>query len=372
MPRLLRPTWAEVDLDSFKHNLQTAASIAASAKLLVVVKANAYGIGAVQASKVALTVRKVLGVAVSTPEEALELRSAGINCFMLVLGQVSQEAACCLAKDSVALTVGNKKDIMAAQAAAETVNRRVSVHLKVDTGMERIGFQEGPQLEEGLQLLLGCSRLRLDGVFTHLASADTDSSFTLKQLTRFTSAQKQTEKAGAQPRYYHAANSAAVYLYPQSHFGLVRPGLMLYGCYPTRALQNTNSLRPVLSLYSRIAHVKEVAQNTGVGYGRTYFTDQPSTVVTVPIGYADGYPRLLSNAAHVLINGTRLPVVGRVCMDQLMVNAGDLPVHEGDLVTLIGRDGAEEITVDELAEKAMTIPHEILTGLTARVPRLYR
>ncbi len=373
MNQLLRQTWAQIDLGAFTHNLETVARLAPPpTSIVAVVKADAYGIGAIEVSRAALSSPRVMGFAVATPQEALELREADIRTPILLLGPAIQEAALELGAKGVSLTVASPQDIRAAQAAGAKLGAKVSVHLKIDTGMGRIGFSQGNSLDEALRLVRDSRDISLEGVFTHLSSADTDQGSTTGQLQNFMRGKAQVEASGLRPRYYHAANSAAVYLFPQAHMDLVRPGIMLYGSYPAQSLIATGTLRPVLSLYSRISHVKRVREGSPIGYGQTYAPTAATTIATLPIGYADGYPRLLSNSGSVLIKGQRLPIAGRVCMDQVMVDVGDLPVEQGDLVTLIGTDGHETITVDEIAEKSMTIAHEVLTGISSRVPRIYR
>ncbi|MGI6642870.1 MAG: alanine racemase [Bacillota bacterium] len=373
MGHVLRQTWAEVDLGALKDNLETAANLVPPPTgILAVVKANAYGIGAIEAAKAALSNPRVVGLAVATPLEALELREAGITTPILLLGPSTLEAALELGARGVTLTVASPEDIRVVQAAAARLRTRVVVHLKIDTGMGRIGLNPDNSLNQALRLLRDLGDVFVEGVFTHLSSADTDRRSTTLQIERFTRVKATIESSGIRPRYYHAANSAATYLFPQSHMDLVRPGIMLYGSYPAKGLESTGTLRPVLSLYSRVSHVKRVGAGTPIGYNQTYAPKTETTIATLPIGYADGYPRLLSNCGSALIRGQRFPIAGRVCMDQVMLDVGDLPVEQGELVTLIGTDGHETITADEIAEKSLTIPHEVLTGISPRVPRIYR
>ncbi|HHW27354.1 MAG TPA: alanine racemase [Firmicutes bacterium] len=373
MQKHLRPTWAEVDLEAFRRNLETASDLTGSStRLLPVVKANAYGIGAVEASRVALKEPKVEGLAVATPDEAVQLRDAGITATVLVLGPSTREATEVLVDRDVSITVTSMEGLRYAADAGEKLGRRARIHLKIDTGMGRIGFRSEDDISLALNFIASTGSIFFEGVFTHFSVADTDRARTEKQIEAFEAVRTVVERANLRPRYYHASNSAGILAYPAAHLDLVRPGIMLYGSYPDESLAGIGSLSPVLSLYSTISHVKTVPSGTAIGYGATYVTPSPTTIATLPIGYADGYPRNLSNKGSVLVRGKRLPIVGRVCMDQLMVDAGAIPdVRPGERATLIGKDGDETITVDDVARLAGTIAHEILTGLSPRVPRIY-
>ena len=368
----LRPTWAEINLSNFRANLETVCRLVPpKTGVLAVVKANGYGIGAVAASRAALSVPKVAGLAVATPDEAVELRNDGIGGLVLVLGPVTPEGAEAMARQDVSVTVANPQAVHDVRRAARTVGKRIRVHLKIETGMGRIGMRPGAELSEALSALADAPEVTVEGVFTHFAASDTDREYTALQMDAFEDAIRQIEAAGIRPRYRHAANSAAILSFPRAHLDLVRPGIVLYGSYPDPSLSGVAPVLPVLSLLSRVSHVKRVPSGYSVGYGRTYVTAAATTIATVPIGYADGYPRLLSGKGAVLIHGRRFPLAGRVCMDQIMVDVGDEDVQAGDLVTLIGVQGGETITVDEVAALSGTIAHEILTGIGPRVPRVY-
>ena len=368
----LRPTWAEINLANFRSNLETVGRlIPPETGILAVVKANGYGIGAMEASKAALAVPRVLGLAVATPDEALELRDNGIQGLVLVLGPVTPEAAVVMAEREVSFAATSVEGVRAAQQAAHATGKKVKIHLKIETGMGRVGMTPGRELGEALASLSDAPDVVVEGVFTHFAVSDTDKVYTSHQMDTFEIALGQLSQAGIRPRFRHAANSAAVLDFPRSHLDLVRPGIVLYGSYPDQSLSGKADIKPVLSLLSRVSHVKRVPAGYSVGYGRTYITPRSTTIATVPIGYADGYPRLLSGRGSVLIRGKRFPLAGRVCMDQIMVDVGDEAVEVGDLVTLIGTQGSETITVDEVAALSETIAHEVLTGIGSRVPRTY-
>lgn len=369
----LRPVWAEINLDNFKKNLQLVRGLVpATSQMLAVVKANAYGIGSVAASKAALEVPGVAGLAVATPDEAVELRSAGLTPMILVLGPGTAKAARALTELDVSMTVTSVQGIRDAEEAGKAVGKKAKVHIKVETGMGRIGFIPGPNLQEGLELVSKCSYIEAEGMFSHFSAADTNKEYTKYQWSNFQNAMKQVKQAKIPVRYFHTSNSAAILDPAVPHLDLVRPGIMLYGCYPDPSLADKARLYPVFALKAQISHIKRVEPETYIGYGMTYKTSKPATIATIPVGYADGFPRLLSNRGSVLIKGVRYPIVGRICMDQLMINLGaQTECKVGDVVTLIGSDGAETITLDEVAGLASTISHEILTGVAPRVPRVY-
>lgn len=369
---MLRPTWAEVNLENFKANIQTAARLSSGTRgVLPVVKADAYGIGVIPASRAALTLPEVKGLAVATPDEAIQLREAGIRGLVLVLGPVTPEAAAALVRNEVSFAVTSLDGARAAHAAAEKAHAKARIHLKVETGMGRVGMAPGAELDSVLQYLLGTPSIDIEGVFTHFSVADTDREYTVRQMDAYDQALQQLLDKGIRPWYRHAANSAAILDFPRAHLDLVRPGIMMYGSFPDESLAGKADLKPVLSIFSRLSHVKRVPAGYSVGYGRTYVTPKATTIVTLPAGYADGYPRLCSGRASMILHGKRFPIAGRVCMDQIMLDIGDEEARVGDVVTLIGTDGDAAVTVDEVAALSGTIAHEVLTGLTARLPRVY-
>lgn len=370
---MLRPTWAEIDLDSLCDNIEAVASVTSpSSGLLAVIKADGYGCGAVACAVAASTAKAVKGLAVATPEEALELRDAGVSGMILVLGPSTPEAIPELVRRDVSVTITDTRGIEAMERAGLDAARKSKLHLKVDTGMARLGFRPGREIDEALALLGRSSAIQLEGVYTHFAAADEDEEYTRLQWGLYQDALNQLQAGGFWPRYRHVANSAAILWMPESHLDLVRPGIMLFGSFPGQKVPRKIQLKPVLSLKSRVAYVKRVPQGTSVGYGRAYTAPEETAIATIPIGYADGYPRHLSSIAPVIIRGKKHKLAGRVCMDQIMVDTGQTICRVGDAVTLIGEDGSERITVDEIASLAGTIPHEILTRIGKRVPRIYR
>jgi alanine racemase len=363
-----RPTVAVVDLDAVRHNVRALKP--PDVELMAVVKANAYGHGDVPVARAALEAGATwLGVALV--EEGLRLRDGGVDAPILVLTEFPRGS------DKEALAAGltptlyTEEGLGSLVEAAETVGRPAQVHVKVDTGMHRVGL--APELAPQLCLRIVEAGLELEGVWTHLAAAEEPDDPSVRlQLDRFGEALEALAGAGIRPRYRHAANSAAVLGIPQSHLDLVRVGIALYGIVPGPALEGRADLRPAMSLRSRVTLVKRVAGGEGVSYGLRYRLDRESTVATVPVGYADGYHRAASGRAEVLIRGRRYPVAGTVTMDQLTVDCGDDPIRPGDEVVLFGAQGEEGIRAEDLAGWAGTIGYEVVCAVSERVPRVYR
>lgn len=381
MKEILRRTWAEIDLDAVAHNFSAVrAATHPGAAVCCVVKADAYGHGAVQISKELET----LGAdcfAVSNLEEALQLRLSGISRPIIVLGFTPAEEAKRLAENNISQCVYSTEYASELSRCAREANITVKIHIKIDTGMSRLGFyfQDINRDEAAVQEVLDvCALPGLypEGIFTHFAVSDDGSNgdaFTMRQFGCFKEMIETLLREGVSFDVRHCANSAALFDYPLSHLDMVRAGIVIYGLMPSNELRNRPNLRPVLSLKSVVSHVKTLQPGATVSYGRAFTAEREMKAATVPVGYADGYPRSLSTGgAQVLINGHRCRILGRVCMDQLMVDVTELDsVKIGDTVTLIGRDGNEEITADELAEREGTINYEVICGLSKRVPRVY-
>lgn len=363
-----RPTRAEIDLDAIRQNVaHIKALLAAGTEVMAVVKANGYGHGALPVARAALQAGATqLGVA--TVDEAAELRQGGITAPVLVLGPTTP-AAMRLARDlGVTVTVHS---LETARAAREIEGLRV--HLKVDTGMGRLGF---PATDEGVRAVAEAKKLlsdRAEGIFTHLSDADNeDQGYTLAQLDRFEAVLKELAGRGFEFRFVHAANSAATLALKRAHYNLVRPGLAVYGLYPAPWQKNLCELRPALSLKTAIDSIKELPAGWGISYGHTVMLDKPRRVGVLPAGYADGVRRGLSGRLWVLVGGRRVKTLGRVCMDQIVVDLQDVgDPRPGDEAVLLGCQGNECITADEWAEITGTINYEIVTGVSARVPRVY-
>jgi len=370
-----RPTWAEIDLDELSHNFRVNREVVGSeVKVLAAVKANAYGHGAAECAR-RLESEGVDWFGVALPEEGIELRRAGIAKPILCMGGIwaGQERLCIqqnLTPVVYRLSVAEALD----RAAADT-GTVINIHIKIDTGMGRLGVR-GDDFAELCEKLKGLKNIRVDGLMTHLSSADDEakSDFTREQIDRFRSALTTFREHGLSPTHLHAANSAALFAFPESRFNLVRPGGTLYG-FQRDVLPpsvGTTSLRPVMSLYSRIELLKQVSKGEKLGYGGTFETQRDSLIATIPIGYDDGYRRAFSNKSRVIVRGQFAPVVGRVSMDLTIIDVTDVPdVALDDRVTLLGKDGDRSIAAEDLGQLAGTISYEVTCGISNRVPRIY-
>lgn len=365
-----RPTAAFIDLHALGLNFREVLRRAEGRKVLAVVKANAYGHGAVAVSRHLLMLgADMLGVA--TVEEGRELRHAGIEAPVLVMGPVHPGQAESIAACGLIPAVYSLQVAQALSVAAVKLKVRVPVHVKIDTGMGRIGIppEVGPGFLRDLQALKG---IEVQGLMTHFADADLrDKRFSSEQIDRFEKLLQALDAERMNIPFRHAANSAGVLDYRRALFTMVRPGLMLYGCNPL-AEGAAQPLHPVLSLKTRIAFLKKVQAGVPISYGRTFVTNRESLIATIPIGYADGYSRDLSNRGEVLVRGRRAPVVGRVCMDMCMIDVTEVPgVAQQDEVVLIGKQGSERISAEDVAARSGTIAYEVLCGIGSRVPRIY-
>jgi alanine racemase len=368
-----RPVWAEIDLDAVRANVRALAGVASPAALMAVVKADGYGHGAVQVARAALDAgAQWLGVALV--EEGAELRAAGIDAPVLVLSEPPPPAAPAVVALGLTPVAYTRPGIDAlAKAVADSGADPLPVHLKVDTGMHRVGcaVADACGLAESIATR---DELRLEGVLTHLAVADEpDDPYTPQQLDRFETVLDDLRRAGVAFDLVHAANSAAVLAFSdRARFDLVRCGIAVYGVPPAPGLAGRVPLRPAMAVKARVTHVKRLPAGARLSYGLRYAMPREGAVATVPVGYADGVPRALSaTGGEVLVRGQRHPIAGTVTMDQLMVDAGDGAVEVGDEVVLLGRDGDAEITADEWADRLGTIGYEIVCGIGRRVPRTY-
>ncbi|HEY8514491.1 MAG TPA: alanine racemase [Candidatus Binatia bacterium] len=360
-----------IDLDALVHNLaEVRRVVRPGVAICGVVKANAYGHGAVPVAR-ALEAAGIEQMAVASLDEARELREAGVATPLLVLGGVAPEEAAEAADLGLAVVVWDARAVRAL-AAATGPDRRLRVHVKLDTGMHRIGAQEA-DLEPLAAALRDAPSLEVEGVLSHLACADEPGHPSVaRQVAEFERLGARLEAAGIRPRIRHLANSAGVLADERAHCDMVRVGLLLYGCAPHPQLASRLDLRPVMHLRTRVAQVKQVAPGDSAGYGWTFTAQRPTTLAILPVGYALGYPRALSNRGEVLIRGRRAPVVGTVSMEHLAVDVTAIPgVAVGDTVTLWGSDGNERIDVMELGARAGTIGYELLAGVSSRTPRAY-
>ncbi len=369
----IRPAWAEVDIDALAHNIREVRRLTRrDSMILAAVKADAYGHGAVQSSRVFLeNGADRLGVATLT--EALELRRAGIEAPILNLGYTPVEQFEQLIEGNVQTTIYNLAHAVALDEAAARLRAKAVIHVKVDTGMGRLGFQPGGNAVTAIAKIAELPNVELEGIYTHFAVSDAaDKTYTRGQFELFSRVLEELRKVGVEPPIRHVSNSAAIIDLPEYDLDMVRPGIMLYGYEPGPDVDLTRvTLRPAMALRARLSNVKAVPAGQGISYGLTYTTSRPSVIGTLPIGYADGYRRALSNRGWVDIRGERAPIVGRVCMDQCMVDLTDVGGAEiGDEVTLFG--GGRAPTVEETARLLDTIPHEVTCAVARRVPRVYR
>ncbi len=366
-----RPTAARIDLQSLSHNFNEVLRRAEGRKILAVVKAQAYGHGALRVSRHLLELGAgMLGVALI--EEGRELRAAGIESPILVMGAVLPEQAAEIAELGLTPVVYDMAVARAVSEAAQRFKKKIPVHVKIDTGMGRIGVNYAGA-EEFIADLARLNGIEVQGIMTHFADADLrDKRFAAEQMDRFGCVLKKLDARGISIPLRHAANSAAVLDFRKALFTMIRPGLMIYGYNPLEGAGIDADLRPVLSLVTRIAFLKKVPPGVPISYGRTFVTKRESMIATIPIGYADGYNRALSNRGEAIVRGIRVPVAGRVCMDMTMLDVTDVPgVNAGDEVILIGNQENERITAYDIAAKTGTIPYEVLCGISSRVPRIY-
>jgi len=365
-------TWAEVDLDAFAANVAAfRRHVGERVEVFAVLKANAYGHGAVPLAPVALEAG-ASRLAVHRAIEGRELRQAGIRAPILVMGYTPPAAADLAVEHRLTPSCTTVEFARALSARAAAAGMRVPVHVKVDTGMSRYGlFPE--EVVEFARALIELPGLFLEGLFTHFATADAaDPIHVRRQLAIFNDVLTSLRAAGIEVPLAHAANSAATMRLPETHFNAVRPGISLYGLDPSSEWPPAFELRPVLALKSRVARVHDLPVGAGVSYGRTFVTQRPTRAALVPVGYGDGFHRLLSNRGSVLVRGKRAPILGRVCMDQFVVDVTDIPgVQQDDEVVLIGRQGQEHIRAEEVARLAETINYEVTTSLMPRVTRVY-
>jgi alanine racemase len=365
-----RPAWAEINLDAVSENVRRLKRwVGPGCAVMAVVKADAYGLGAVQIAEAARAGGATwLGVA--CVDEGVVLRAAGVPGPILVLGPVAPAEVSKIIAERLTITLNSRDVALALSALALQCRVQVPVHLKVDTGLGRYGRRPDDAL--GLaELVTGLPNLRIEGLYTHFADVD-DQDYTQRQLSIFLSTRRRLEEHGLRPAVLHAAASDAALALPETHLDLVRVGIMLSGHYPSSAGRHSVVLEPAFTLRARIVRLHTVGTGETVGYGRTYHAPGPRTIALVPLGYADGYHRVLGGRGWVLVGGQRCPVVGRISMDQLTVDVTHVPgAREGDPVVLVGRQGAGQITLDELATAAGTISYELLSHLALRLPRVY-
>ncbi len=377
-------TWAEIDLSAISHNLQQIKSIVESegSSVLAVIKDNAYGHGAVEVARMAEKANvRMFGVA--TVEEAMLLRQANIQTPILIFCCILPEQADEIVRYDITQTVCDLRTCEILSKSAERLGKKAKIHVKIDTGMGRIGIAYEKAVEL-IKQIIQLPHIVVDGIFTHFAVADidqtqfetdqiTDEAFTKIQIKRFDAILSDLGKIGINISIKHSANSAGILNFPSSYYDMVRPGLALYGLYPCENPYKKIDLKPALSLKTRVVYLKELPAGHSISYGRTYVTDKLTKVATLAVGYGHGYSRKLSNKGEVLIRGKRVRIIGTICMDQCLCDVTHIPdVSIGDEVVLIGKQGEQEITADEVANKIGTISYEVLCGINANVRRIYK
>ncbi len=366
---------ARIDLQAIRYNIESMhRKLAPDTRIAAVVKSNAYGHGALEIAREIENFPYVWGYAVATPGEAYELIADGRRKPILLLGLAFPEAFEGLVEAHVRITVSTLEAAQLVSRVAVSLGRTAIIHIKLDTGMGRIGFAPTEETVHAVTEIAKLPHLRIEGVFTHFARADeADKSHAYAQLALFNEMVARIEAQGVRIPIKHCSNSAGIVEMPDANLNLVRAGITLYGLWPSEEVDRAAiSLRPVMSLESHVTFVKDLDAGQSISYGGTYTTDRQSRIATVPVGYGDGYARSLSNKGYVLIHGQRAPIRGRVCMDQFMVDVTDIPnVKAGDLVTLLGRNGEECITMEELGALSGRFNYEFACLITQRVPRAY-
>jgi alanine racemase len=365
----IRATWVEVNLTRLSQNLQAIRTHVAPAKVMIIVKANAYGHGLAEVSKHLSSQADYIGVAVL--EEGIFLRELGVTAPILVLGGIWGDQVPHYLQHNLTLTASSVERLEQINVVAGQMGVKTKVHLKIDTGMERIGvhYYSAHTIQEAA---LMCANVEVEGIFSQFANADShDLTHARLQLERFSEILRFYENHSLPMPIRHLANSPAILQLPESHFDMVRPGIILYGVYPSNEVVHSVQVRPALAWKSRVVYFKVVKPGHPVSYGSTWQSNHPVRIVTLPVGYGDGYFRNLSNKAQVFIRGKKYPQVGRICMDEMMVNIETDSAFNGDEVILIGESGGEAISAQDLADWAGTIPYEVLTNINTRVPRVY-
>ncbi len=366
---------ARIDLDAVEYNMEMMKHhLQDGVRMLAVVKTDGYGHGAVQIARMLEPKEYIWGYAVATLDEGMVLRRRGIQKPVLVLGCIFPDQWEDMIENEIRMTVYTKEQAKEVSALAQKLGKKAYIHIKLDTGMGRLGFAVRKESAEQIEEISRLANLILEGMYTHFAKADeTDKEFTKKQLQSYLYMKRALEERGVRFEYYHCSNSAGIIDVQEANLDLVRAGISVYGLYPSEEVKKENvPLKPAMELISHAAFVKWVGPGTPVSYGGTYVTDKDTKIVTVPVGYGDGYPRSLSNKGYVLIHGKKAPIIGRVCMDQFMVDATDIEdVKFGDKVTLVGNDGDETLPVETLSELSGRFNYEFVCDLGKRVPRTF-
>ena len=369
---MIHPTRARISLRAFHHNMNVVRScVGKKVKILAVVKANAYGHGMNRLAMEAIRMgADYLGVA--RVHEGLFLRECGIEKSILVFEVIPERFLQAALKNDLLFTVSSIEGARKISAGATKWRMKARVHIKLDTGMGRLGLDPRTAVAN-VEKIAGMGRIDVEGIYSHFATSDEpEKRFAREQLRKFTGLVEDIQRKGIEIPLMHMANSGGIIAFPESHFDMVRPGIMLYGYTPRYKMRSKWHLVPVMSLLSEVSHIKRISKGTSISYGRRYHASRETCIATVPIGYADGMPRILTNNVEVLIRGMRFPAVGTICMDHLMVDVGtEGAVSVGDEVVLIGKSGREQITAWDLALRLQSIPYEVTCMVSARVPREY-
>ncbi len=371
-----RRVFAEINLDAVLHNLnQMEKHIKKDTKIMGVIKTDGYGHGAVPIGKELEKIAIVWGYAVATAEEAEILRRNGLNKPILVLGVTFQEQYKFLMEKEIRPTVYSLKQAQNLELFAKKAGKSIQVHIKIDTGLSRLGFQVTEEAAEEVAQIAGMPHIIVEGIFTHFAKSDAkDKTMAFDQMEKFQMMNQMLAQRGVVIPISHCSNSAAIIDLPEANMSMVRAGISLYGVWPSEEVQKEKlDLQPALSLKSCIVFLKELEKGRTISYGATYETKEKQRIATIPVGYGDGYPRSLSNRGYVLIHGKKAPICGRICMDQFMVDVTHIKeAAEGDLVTLVGKDGQEEISLEEIGDLSGRFHYEFACDLGKRIPRVYK
>lgn len=366
---------AVISLDAIEQNFrEMRKNIAEDTMMIAVVKADAYGHGAVPIAHLIEGYDYIWGFAAATAEEAVHLRENGVTKPILILGIVFEEYYPELVRDDIRLAVCEYEEAEKLSKEAVLQNKTVHIHIALDTGMTRIGYADIPESVEEIKKIAGLPNLEIEGMFTHFSRADEyDRSPAMVQLERYQKFSDLVEAAGVEIPLHHCSNSAGIIRVPEANLSIVRAGITIYGIYPSSEVErDIVKLTPVMELKSHVTYVKDVPEGAAISYGGTYVADKKRRVATIPVGYADGYPRQLSNKGWVLIHGKKAPILGRVCMDQFMVDVTEIgDVKKGDEVTLLGRDGDEFISIEEIGDLCGRFSYEFACDISPRVPRVY-
>ncbi|KOR24541.1 alanine racemase [Clostridium sp. FAM 1755] len=374
MFRNLRAVWAEIDLDNLQYNVEQVKNICKNKDIIGVIKANAYGHGAMEIAPTLLE-NGVTRLAVAVLSEAMELRMSGVKKPIMILGYTPGSLGDMLLDNDIEQSVYSYNDALELSKVAVLKRKILKIHIVIDTGMGRIGFLPTKESVEDVYKISKLPNIKIEGIFSHFSSADElNKDYTLYQMNKYNEFINELENKDLSIPIKHIANSAAIIDLESTHLDAVRAGIIMYGYYPSNdVLKDNIKLKPVMSLKTSIVHIKKVPAGEYISYGRTFKTEKESIIATLPIGYADGYNRLLSNKGKVIVNGKLAPIVGRVCMDQCMIDVTSIEdLKVGDLVTIMGEENGVSYTAEDIASEIGTISYEVICNVNKRVPRVYK